>query len=32
MPWKVLGQMTDEELHAVWLFLRSLPPKSYGNR
>jgi mono/diheme cytochrome c family protein len=25
MPWKAFGQMTDEELHAVWLYLRSLP-------
>ena len=32
MPWKVLGQMTDDELQALWLFLRSLAPKPYGNR
>jgi mono/diheme cytochrome c family protein len=32
MPWKVLGQMTDDELKALWLFLRSAPPKEYGNR
>jgi mono/diheme cytochrome c family protein len=25
MPWPYLGQMTDEELQAVWLFLQSLP-------
>lgn len=25
MPWKYYGQMTDEELKAVWLFLQSLP-------
>lgn len=25
MPWKYLGQMTDDELKAVWLYLRSLP-------
>jgi mono/diheme cytochrome c family protein len=32
MPWKVLGQMTDNELRALWLYLRSAPPKEYGNR
>ncbi len=25
MPWKIVGQMTDDELQAVFLFLRSLP-------
>ena len=25
MPWKDYGQMTDEELKAVWLYLQSLP-------
>ena len=25
MPWKYVGQMTDEELRAVWLYLQSLP-------
>ena len=32
MPWKVLGQMTDEEIKAVWVYLRSLPPREYGGR
>ena len=32
MPWKLLGQMTDDELKAVFLFLRSLPAKEQGNR
>jgi cytochrome c553 len=32
MPWKVLGQMTDDEMKAVWLYLRSLPPTEYGSR
>jgi mono/diheme cytochrome c family protein len=27
MPWKYLGHMTDNELEAVWLYLKSLPPK-----
>jgi mono/diheme cytochrome c family protein len=26
MPWSSLGQMTDDELKAVWLFLKTLPP------
>lgn len=31
MPWKVVGQMTDAELHAVWLYLRSVPPRAFGS-
>ena len=30
MPWKVLGQMTDDELKAMWLYLKSAPAKEYG--
>lgn len=30
MPWKFFGQMTDEELSAVWLYLQSLPPLPQG--
>jgi mono/diheme cytochrome c family protein len=30
MPWPYLGQMTDEELEAVWLYLQSLPALSQG--
>ena len=32
MPWKQSSQMTDDELKAVFLFLRSLPAKAQGNR
>jgi mono/diheme cytochrome c family protein len=32
MPWQALGQMTDDELKAIWLYLRSLPAKPTGNR
>lgn len=32
MPWKVIGQMTDDEIEALWIYLRSLPPKATGNR
>jgi len=30
MPWKYFGQMTDEELRAVWLYLQSLPALEQG--
>jgi mono/diheme cytochrome c family protein len=30
MPWKAFGQMTDEELQAVWLYLQSLPALKQG--
>jgi mono/diheme cytochrome c family protein len=32
MPWMALGQMTDKELQALWLYLQSVPPQPYGNR
>ena len=32
MPWTVIGQMTDDELHALWLYFRSIPAKPHGNR
>ncbi|MBI5714592.1 MAG: c-type cytochrome [Chloroflexi bacterium] len=32
MPWKIIGQMTDDELKAVLLYLRSLPKKEQGSR
>jgi mono/diheme cytochrome c family protein len=30
MPWEYFGQMTDDELKAVWLYLQSLPPLPQG--
>jgi mono/diheme cytochrome c family protein len=30
MPWKLFGQMTDDELKAVWIYLQSLPPLPQG--
>lgn len=27
MPWKNFGQFTDDELAAIWMYLRSLPPQ-----
>jgi mono/diheme cytochrome c family protein len=32
MPWKVVGRMTDDELHALWMYLKTAPPKDFGNR
>ncbi|MDD5370657.1 MAG: cytochrome c [Anaerolineaceae bacterium] len=27
MPWKIYGRMSDAELNAIWLYLKSLPAK-----
>jgi mono/diheme cytochrome c family protein len=27
MPWEGIGKMTDDELKAIWMYLRSLPPE-----
>jgi mono/diheme cytochrome c family protein len=32
MPWKFLGQMTNTELEALWLYLRGLSPRPNGSR
>jgi mono/diheme cytochrome c family protein len=32
MPWKATAQMTDTELQAVWLYLRSVPARERGSR
>jgi cytochrome c5 len=32
MPWKVFRGMTDAEIHAIWLYLKSVPPKPFGNK
>lgn len=32
MPWKVIGQMTDAEIEALWIYLRSVPSKATGSR
>ncbi len=31
MPWPYFGQMSDEELRAVWLYLQSLPALKQGD-
>jgi hypothetical protein len=32
MPWKIFRSMTDDELGALWLYLKSVPPKPFGNK
>ena len=32
MPWKVYRNLRDHELRALWLYLRSLPAKEFGNK
>lgn len=32
MPWRQTSQMTDDELHAIWLYLKSVPPKPFGGK
>jgi mono/diheme cytochrome c family protein len=32
MPWKSYRYMSDDELKAVWVYLKSLPKLDYGNR
>lgn len=32
MPWPVFSRMTDDEVRALWLFLRSVPAKPFGNK
>jgi mono/diheme cytochrome c family protein len=32
MPWRYAGRMSDDELRAIWLYLRSVPPLEFGNR
>jgi len=32
MPWRQFRRMTDDELHALWLYLRSAPPRAFGHK
>ncbi len=32
MPWRLAGQMDSTEMHAVWLFLQSMPARPFGGR
>jgi mono/diheme cytochrome c family protein len=30
MPWRSSGKMTDDEIHAIWLYLQTLPSRELG--
>ncbi len=32
MPWKYFGTMSDGALQSIWLFLKTLPPKQFGEK
>ncbi len=32
MPWKWTREMTDDEIRAVWLYLKTVPPREFGAR
>jgi cytochrome c553 len=32
MPWRTYARMADAELRALWRYLRSVPPKPFGNK
>jgi len=32
MPWRYTAQLHDDEIQALWIYLRSLPAKKAGNR
>jgi cytochrome c553 len=32
MPWQVFRKMSDDDLHALWMYLRTVPAKEFGNK
>jgi mono/diheme cytochrome c family protein len=32
MPYRYTKDLNDDELHAIWLYLKTVPPKEFGNR
>ena len=32
MPYRYTKDLTDDELHAIWLYLKTVPPREFGNR
>jgi hypothetical protein len=32
MPWRLTKLTTDDEIKAVWMYLKTVPPKPYGGR
>ena len=31
MPWRTMGRMTDSELRAIYLYLKTVPPRPFGD-
>jgi hypothetical protein len=32
MPWPIFSRLTDEEVERLWVYLRTVPPKAFGNK
>lgn len=32
MPWRIYARMSDDEVSALWQYVRSMPPKDFGNK
>jgi hypothetical protein len=32
MPWPIFSRLTDEEVEGLWVYLRTVPPKAFGNK
>jgi len=32
MPWQAMGKFSDTELEALWMYVRSVPPRPAGKR
>ena len=32
MPSQTFMAMTDDEVHALWLYVKSVPPKPFGHK
>jgi hypothetical protein len=32
MPWSVYAHMSDDEVRALWQYLRSVPAREFGNK
>lgn len=32
MPWQYAKDLTDDEIHAIWLYLQTVPKKEFGGR
>lgn len=32
MPWQVFRNMSDDDLHSLWLYLQTVAPKPFGNK